>query len=196
VLTTAGGLVFQGVRHDLTAYDAHSGAEVWHYNLGASAIAPPISYTLDGTQYIAIMVGNGGGNGEGASNSTDVRVPGRLLTFRLGGAAVLAAYPAHTRTFVDVAKAEPPDGDTVAGGIYFARYCTVCHQANFIYPDLRQSQALLSKSHFQAIVGDGALQNMGMASFSRFLDPHQVESIRAYLLAKYSAATHQATSSN
>ena len=53
--------VFQGTAEgDLVAYDAHSGEKVWSYPLKTGIIAPPITYKVDGVQYITIPVGWGG----------------------------------------------------------------------------------------------------------------------------------------
>jgi alcohol dehydrogenase (cytochrome c) len=55
VLSTAGGVVFAGAKDgNLIALDARTGAELWHYQTGAEINASPISYSLDGKQYVAI----------------------------------------------------------------------------------------------------------------------------------------------
>ena len=57
-LTTAGGLVFYGNLHGFfKALDAKSGAELWKAQLGSGIGAGPISYAVDGKQYIAVVVG-------------------------------------------------------------------------------------------------------------------------------------------
>ena len=61
VLTTAGGLVFGAGTNDrkLRAFDAESGEIVWEFPLNSTAIAPPVSYSVDGKQYIAVTAGYG-----------------------------------------------------------------------------------------------------------------------------------------
>jgi alcohol dehydrogenase (cytochrome c) len=55
VVVTAGGVVFAGLSDNkLTAYDAHSGHELWSAAAPAGVNAPPISYMIDGVQYIAV----------------------------------------------------------------------------------------------------------------------------------------------
>jgi alcohol dehydrogenase (cytochrome c) len=39
---------------NLIALEARTGAELWHYQTGAEIIASPISYSVDGKQYVAI----------------------------------------------------------------------------------------------------------------------------------------------
>jgi alcohol dehydrogenase (cytochrome c) len=57
-LATAGGLVFSGDRQGyLIAFDARSGRVLWRFQTGAAVVAPPISYALNGKQYIAVASG-------------------------------------------------------------------------------------------------------------------------------------------
>ncbi len=59
VLTTAGGLVFVGDNYGyLIAFDARTGKVLWKFQTGASITAPPVSYTLNGKQYIALGAGS------------------------------------------------------------------------------------------------------------------------------------------
>jgi quinohemoprotein ethanol dehydrogenase len=63
VLGTAGGLVFQGdALGMLSAYDKETGEVLWQFNTYTSMLAPPITYQIDGTQYVSILTGNGGGD--------------------------------------------------------------------------------------------------------------------------------------
>ena len=55
VLSTAGGVVFAGAKDgNLIALDSRTGTELWHYQTGAEINASPISYSVDGKQYVAI----------------------------------------------------------------------------------------------------------------------------------------------
>ena len=57
-LSTAGGLVFYGNLHGFfKALDAKTGAELWKTQLGSGIGAAPISYSVGGKQYIAVVVG-------------------------------------------------------------------------------------------------------------------------------------------
>jgi len=59
VLATAGNLVFMGhIDGTLTAHDAKTLQEVWSYSAGSGINAPPISYSVNGKQYIAVLVGS------------------------------------------------------------------------------------------------------------------------------------------
>ena len=57
-LATAGNLVFMGEGDgDFDAFDAKSGDQLWHYNLGAGVNAPPTTYEVNGQQYLAVAAG-------------------------------------------------------------------------------------------------------------------------------------------
>src|SRR5262249_43809140 len=61
VLTTGGGLVFTGDAEGFfTAYDADNGKALWSFQCGSGHHASPVTYTLDGRQYVAVCVGWGG----------------------------------------------------------------------------------------------------------------------------------------
>ncbi len=58
VLATAGGLIFTGEGNgQFDAFDAKSGKLLWHNKNDAGVNAPPISYQIDGVQYIAVAAG-------------------------------------------------------------------------------------------------------------------------------------------
>jgi alcohol dehydrogenase (cytochrome c) len=61
VLTSGGGLVFTGDAEGFfTAYDADDGKILWNFQCGSGHHASPVTYTLEGRQYIAVCVGWGG----------------------------------------------------------------------------------------------------------------------------------------
>ena len=63
VLGTEGGLVFQGnALGFLNAYDKETGETLWSFNTYTSMLAPPITFELDGEQYVSILTGTGGGD--------------------------------------------------------------------------------------------------------------------------------------
>src|SRR5262249_41458877 len=101
-LTTAGNLVFQGTAHGtFAAYRAAGGAPLWETPAGRGIVAAPVSYELDGVQYVAVMAGWGGafalGGGDAAAAAGVTRETnfGRLLVFRLGGADQLPVHEAR-----------------------------------------------------------------------------------------------------
>jgi len=88
VLATAGGLAFTGDGEgNLLAYDSDSGEELWSYQTGSGIRAAPVTYELDGVQYIAIASGMGGAvrgyTGPGAPWMSASRSGSALFVFRL-----------------------------------------------------------------------------------------------------------------
>ena len=59
LLATAGGLLFAGDREGyFMALNAESGKPLWKFQTGGAIVAPPISYVMDGKQYIAVAAGS------------------------------------------------------------------------------------------------------------------------------------------
>ena len=59
ILTTAGGLLFSGsVDGYFYALDAANGSELWHMSLGQRVHSAPMSFAVDGKQYVTIAAGN------------------------------------------------------------------------------------------------------------------------------------------
>jgi alcohol dehydrogenase (cytochrome c) len=64
VLATASNLVFAGEENgDFDAFDARTGEKLWNFYLGVGAMAPPVSYRVNGVQYVAVAAGGAGGGG-------------------------------------------------------------------------------------------------------------------------------------
>jgi len=83
VMTSAGGLVFQGTGDGrFVAYDATDGKKLWEANIGSGIIAPPMTYMIDGKQYVSIAVGWGGNPGNRVRFTKDI-YPGTIYTFAL-----------------------------------------------------------------------------------------------------------------
>lgn len=180
-LATAGGLVFQGNRADNTfaAFDAETGDKLWSEHIQTGALAGPVTYMLDGEQYVAVVGGFKNTQSYYESNYS------RLLVFRLGGEAELPPeeeFPAPTLN--------PPDNfgsdEMLARGEeIYEDYCGACHgidgQARATFPDLRYSAALGSPELWNAIVLEGVRSQNGMASFAAALSEEDAEAVRAYM---------------
>ena len=60
-LATAGGLVFTGNQAGYAmAFDAETGALLWRFQTGSGVRGQPVTYKLDGRQYVAVPSGGGG----------------------------------------------------------------------------------------------------------------------------------------
>ncbi len=190
VLATGGGLVFAGnTARQLVAYDDSTGRKLWSFDARTGVMAPPITYRLGGTQYIAILVGWGGGwpltGGVMALQAGKSVGPNRLLVFRLGGTARLPKDVPATAELKPIVSAMPQDKAAIArGDLLFGRFCLRCHGSGAVsagaYPDLRGSQLVMSDA-FADIVLHGALAAQGMPSFAGKLTEAELADVRQYL---------------
>jgi quinohemoprotein ethanol dehydrogenase len=182
VLATAGGLVFHAAGHEFLAFDAATGKTLWRHNVGAGAIAAASTYAIDGEQYVALMVGQGGAGGMGG---TEPRRKGRLLVFKLDGKVAPTPFPPPVvPPPLDLATATATKGDTTRGAELYGQFCGACHNAGGFLPVLWRSPSILDPQGFNAIVLEGARAPHGMAPFRRFFDEASSEDLRAYLLAE------------
>jgi len=187
-LATAGGLVFEGNgQQEFAAYRADTGRRLWGTAVNTGIVAGPITYQIDGEQFIAVVSGARlQGNYYGPNYS-------RLLVFKLGGTAQLPpAVPAPEQ----VLNTTPEFGTPAMlerGEERYHRFCGTCHgtdsESRGLFPDLRYSAALSSREVFSSIVLEGALKENGMVSFRTALSPEDAEAVRAYMVgrARYAA---------
>jgi quinohemoprotein ethanol dehydrogenase len=196
-VSTAGNVVFQGAGDgSFSAYDARSGTRLWHQGVGMGIIAAPMTYSIGGRQYVAVLAGYGG---TAAAMSDVLNVgwkytgPRRLLTFALDGKAALPPFEPPTLTVkVQDNPAEVLDSNLIAGGKAMSMACSACHGRNMVgaggpAPDLRESPVPLSPEAFWSVVHDGTLMEHGMPRFSMFGKP-QIEALRQYIRERARAA--------
>jgi quinohemoprotein ethanol dehydrogenase len=190
VLSTAGNLVVQGDSSGFVhVYSASTGASLAHLEVGTSIMAAPISYAVDGVQYIAVMAGLGGAAGwEFPLSSAAYRYgnAGRIMTFKLGGGKTpLPPRVDRTRTAMVIPSVATSPEMIVKGETLFrdAR-CGSCHTLGRpgIAPDLLGMSAA-THAVFARIVLQGLLESNGMASFADILSASDVDAIHAYLVA-------------
>jgi len=190
-LSTAGMLVFQGDPFGkVRAFDAESGKPLWSFDAQTQAMAGPVSYALDGQQYIAFAVGVGGGVSHEAgalSHAWKQRNVSRVLAFRLGGTAQLPPLPPDERVMPKPQPVTAGQEVVAHGQVMYQRYCSYCHgdalRTGALNPDLRWSSADVH-AVWQDIVIGGMLQPAGMVSFKKYLTPEDAEAIRQYVLSE------------
>jgi quinohemoprotein ethanol dehydrogenase len=171
-LATAGNLVFQGTAAgDFIAYNATTGEKLWSGYAGTGIVAPPITYMIDGKQYVSVMAGWGG------AFPKKFRSYGRLLTFAIGGTATPLTKAAPRRVTAIASNASA--ADIAAGAKIYASYCVRCHGGATVLPDLRRSAPTVLAGLEKIL--DGALVEQGMPRFAE-LDKPAVAQLRAYLL--------------
>ncbi|MEO9780097.1 MAG: PQQ-dependent methanol/ethanol family dehydrogenase [Sedimentitalea sp.] len=88
VMTTAGGLVFTGnPEGEIIAFDDETGEKLWSFNTGSGIVGQPVTYELDGEQYVSLISGWGGAvplwGGEVAKKVNYLNQGGMLWTFKL-----------------------------------------------------------------------------------------------------------------
>jgi PQQ-dependent dehydrogenase (methanol/ethanol family) len=197
VLSTAGGLVFQGTgKGQLFALDAKSGTSLWSAETQSGVLAAPISYQVGDRQYVAVTVGTGGSwamsGSEANAKGNDLPNISRLLVYALGGAAKLPPPPPRRTQPPTPPPATAPARVVARGEAVYINYCARCHArdtVNFgILPDLRYSDTLRSSDAWAGVVIGGQLAANGMASFASVLDADDAEAIRAYVIERANAA--------
>ena len=88
VLATAGNLVFTGTPEGyLMGFDAKTGEIVYKFNTGSGIVGSPITWEMDGEQYLSVLSGWGGAvplwGGEVAKRVKDINQGGTVWTFKL-----------------------------------------------------------------------------------------------------------------
>jgi len=193
ILSTAGDLVFQGTADaHFAAYNSATGDQLWKYFTQTGVAAAPITYELDGEQYVVVASGWGGAfvlgfggvlpTGSGFNS-------GRVLAFKLGADGVLPEPPEKA-----VFDMEPPDlPETTAkalarGKQIYSNSCSVCHGdqafASGLTPNLRWSGATRDADLWQSIVYDGDLSENGMPKFSSAYTREELEAVRAHVIVQ------------
>jgi alcohol dehydrogenase (cytochrome c)/quinohemoprotein ethanol dehydrogenase len=189
IVTTAGNIVAQGnAAGEFAVYRADTGQKLWSMDAQSAMMGGPISYEVDGDQYIAVLSGWGSAfslqAGKVAAQSGNLRNVSRVLVFKLGATASLP--PLEPRQLVINPPPEPADAASVAHGeALFGHYCAACHGENAVgggvVPDLRASNFLGNDFWYQ-IVLNGALKDAGMVSFKVALERDDATAIRNYVI--------------
>ena len=190
VLATGGNLVFQGRADGIfAAYRATNGEPLWDFDVGTGIMAPPVTYTVDGVQYVTVLAGWGGAAGLMNSPAVGAAKPGwgRILTFALNGAATLKTPPfGHKAPPVPAITTIQNPQIVHKGALLFNSNCFVCHGLNALagpLPDLRYSSKETLDSLASIVLG-GALTSEGMPSYKKVLTAKEVEAIRAYIISR------------
>jgi len=92
VLTTAGNLVFAGeFNGDFDAFNATTGERLWHFPMGSGVTASPVTYTVDGRQYVAVAAGGNAANGNNIlMKKLGLNFGDEIAIFAVGPAPTLA----------------------------------------------------------------------------------------------------------
>ena len=195
VMATAGNLVFQGRSSgELWVYAADSGKELARIDTGTGLMAAPMTYELNGEQYVSVIAGMGGGAmywpWPSGSAPYKYRNKARIITFKLGGGVV----PKPPRVNDEPFPMPPPQLSGVSpsllaeGGNLYAVHCGRCHvMGRGLLPDLRR---LTPEKHavFNDIVLKGLFAANGMGRFDDILDDRKAKALHAYLINEQTTA--------
>jgi quinohemoprotein ethanol dehydrogenase len=184
-LTTAGNLVVHGTAdQNFVIYRATDGKKLWERPIETVAAAGPMTYSVDGEQYIAVSAG---GAGFGNRNKPVPRSGARILAFKLGGTMQLPPVP----PLPDIPP--PPfvmagtEEQVKAGAITYERICAQCHGRDAIsvsaIPDLRHMTPE-TRAQFKDIVLKGIRSEKGMQSFADLVSDADADAINAFLVAR------------
>ena len=198
-LSTAGNLVFEGTAGgDFEAYRASSGEKLWSFAAQTGVMAGPVTYAVNGEQYVAVLAGWGGvfplAAGEVSFKSGRVRNISRMLVFKLEGTAKLPPLEPREEPPLSPLPSRAGDATIHKGEQLFQRYCAVCHGdvavSGGVLPDLRYSGTLDNDEWFSDVLG-GTFESEGMVSFARELSRDDAASIRAYVIFRRNQSVAQ-----
>ncbi len=192
-MATAGDLVFQGtVTGDFAAYDARTGTKLWNVNVGSGISAPPITYEVDGKQYVSVLVGFGGAGSSIAGGSAMAQFgwaygaqTRQLYTFALDGKAPMPKVgdPVIPKPVVP-ADFHVDAGLATKGRNLYVGQCVWCHGSGAVSggygPDLRASPIPLVFEAFKTVVVGGAKVRRGMPKFADFSD-EELKAVQHFL---------------
>ena len=194
VVSTAGDLVFEGdAMGRFCAYRATDGRRLWSVETHTGIVAPPITYEVDGQQYVAVEIGWGGAFALAAgqlaldSQINEGNVP-RMLVFTLGGAKAMPPPPPRPHLTLDPPPITAGAATIALGEARYQSFCSVCHGdsavSGGVLPDLRYAPALANPGLWRRIVSGGLLQSGGMVAFATELSPREIGAIREYVISR------------
>jgi quinohemoprotein ethanol dehydrogenase len=207
VLATASNLVFYGdATGEFAAYTAEAGKKVWSVKTGSAIQSVPVTYVVNGEQYVVMPVGLGGGFrlfGKASDMATleSKRGPARVFAFKLGGKTamppILARIPTVPKPPEQTAT---PEKVQQGARVYTKFFCNKCHSPEADgsgewalegeVPDLRYMPAGVHR-RFNAIVLQGTNVRRGMPNFGvppgwpwvkTAMTREEAEALHAYLI--------------
>lgn len=183
-LTTAGNLVFQGTADGrFMAFDARDGRKLWETPTGTGVVAAPMTYQVDGRQYVSVAVGWGGVYGKAARHS-DRSGPGTVYTFALDGKAEPPAFvPYRLNALLAGVKYNPEH--VKEGTALYVSNCAFCHGVPGVdrggnIPNLGYSRTE-TIANLEAWLFKGAAKERGMPDFTGRLKAEDADKLRAFI---------------
>jgi len=203
ILSTAGNLVFQGQgTGEFAAYAADNGKKLWSVRTKSAIESIPVTFSVNGEQYVVTPVGWGSGSRLFAPARTmatpeSKRGPVRIYAFKLGG-SVPFPYPIIQIPAVPRPPEQKATLETIREGekLYVTFYCEGCHSPGIdgsgawildgAVPDLRYAPADVHKDWYQIVLG-GSHWEKGMPGLS---DPPKFAFPKARMTVAQADAVH------
>ena len=183
-LTTAGNLVFQGTADGrFIAYNAKTGEKLWEQAVGTGVVAAPMTYELDGKQYVSIAVGWGGVYGQ-AQRANEKEGPGTVYTFVIGGTAVAPDVSKYQMgPLVAGVKYDP--AHVQEGTMLYVNNCVFCHGV----PGVDRGGNIKNLGYISAdmlgnlgpMLFNGPYVQQGMPDFTGKLKTEDVAKLQAFI---------------
>jgi quinohemoprotein ethanol dehydrogenase len=186
-MVTAGNLLVEGtMRRTLAIYRADNGKMLWEMPVESVPVSGPMTYEVNGVQYIAVNAGWNSAIVSGLADDPDFSVgPANLVVFALDahGPALPPAPPPGTLS--PPPGAPQPQELVNAGATLYAAQCPTCHGQNAVggVKDLR-FMSPERHAQFMDIVLGGILKEKGMASFRDRISDQDAQAIHAYLISR------------
>lgn len=190
VLATQSGLtIFGDLSGKIVVLDTDTGKVLKEIETGRSILAAPMTYRVDGVQYIAVQTGWGGGGWGLIPDYSAAYAKGnanRILVFKVDGGPVNIPPDLPPDSPIPAPPPQLPGvtPETIAQGAkLFSRNCTMCH-SNLPRAPLPSLTRMSQGAHdaFDQIVLEGLLLPNGMPKWNDVLKPDEVKAIHAYLI--------------
>ncbi len=197
-LSTAGNLVFQGSADGrFVAYNAINGNKLWEVPVGTGVVAAPVTYEVDGRQYVSIAAGWGGSYGVSVHH-TESQSPGKIYTFSLEGEMPMPALEIPEPKPIVSGVAYNPQ-DIAAGTKLYITHCFLCHGVPAVgnggnIPNLGYSDKNKIENLKNFVLTD-ALKELGMPNFTDKLTENEVTKIQAFIQGTADAVSAQLAAS-
>ena len=187
LLATAANLVFQGTGDGMfRAYAGEDGRILKEISVEIGIMAPPITYELDGDQFVVVVAGSGGAGVRQPEPLRHKQNTGRVFAFKLGGNNPIPAVADKVIPDVTPPMSFGTPDQIAEGKALYHRYCGRCHggnvTANGILRDLRYATPVIHENWNNIVLG-GMFEGLGMASFADVLDETKAQAIRSYVVS-------------
>ena len=149
-------------------------------------MAGPVSYELDGEQYVAVVAGAGGSAGLNLA-MLDYQNAGYVIAYKRGGKALIPQAKARAEREPDPPPLVADAAGVKQGADLYNTYCFRCHgigtKSGGLLPDLRYAKREVHEQ-WDSIVLGGIRAAQGMPSFSDVLSSDDAKAIHSYVISQ------------